>query len=126
MSVAATTAADAAQLGRTRITTKALNRIVAAVTAEELGVDAGHVRVDLTDSGGALALTVSTPIRVVSLDRIQAGTSVVERTGGSIVDRTGRAQEVVRRRVSALTGSTVRRVTLRVTGVSIQPEERVK
>lgn len=126
MSVAATTAAGAAQLGRTRITTKALSRVVSAVTAEALGVDAGHVGVDLADREGALALTVNTPIRVVSLERVQAEKSVVQRAGGSIMDRTTRAQEIIRDRVGALTGSAIGRVTVRVTGVNIQPEERVK
>ncbi len=126
MSVAATTAAGAAQLGRTRMTTKALRRNVSAVTAEALGVDAGHVGVDLTDREGALSLTVNTPIRVVSLERVQAEMSVVPRSGGSILDRTTRAQEAIRDRVSAMTGSTIGRVTVRVTGVTIRAEERVK
>lgn len=126
MSTATTTEAGAAQRGRTRITSKALNRVVSAVTADALGVDAGHVGVELADHTGALALVVTTPIRVVSLDRVQADSSVVTRNGGSIVDRADRAQSTIRDRVTSLTGSQIARVTVKISGVTIQPEERVK
>lgn len=126
MSAGATTAEGAVRLGRTRITTRSLTRVVSAVTAEALGVDAGHVGVDLDDREGTLAVTVKTPIRVVSLDRVRTERSVVQRTGGSIVDRATRAQETIRDRVSALTGFSIGRVAVRITGVNIQPEERVK
>ena len=126
MSVAATTPAGAAQLGRTRITIKALNRVASAVTAEALGVDADHVDVDFADREGTLALTVNTPIRVVSLARVEAEKSVVQRTGGSIVDRITQAQETIRDQVSALTGSRIGHVTVRITGVNIRSEGRVK
>jgi uncharacterized alkaline shock family protein YloU len=126
MSAAATTPAGAAQRGRTRITSKALNRVVSAVTADALGVDAGHVGVELADRTGALALVVTTPIRVVSLDRVRSDSSVVMRSGGSILDRADRAQAIIRDRVTTLTGSEIARVTVKVSGVTIQPEERVK
>ena len=126
MSSAATTPAGAAQRGRTRITSKALNRVVSAVTADALGVDSNHVGVDLADRDGLLALTVTTPIRVVSLDRIQSDSSVVNRSGGSILDRAARAQGDIRERVTTLTGSQIARVIVKVSGVSIQPEERVQ
>lgn len=126
MSAVAATEAGAAQRGRTRITAKALNRVVSAVTADTLGVEAGHVGVELADRSGALALVVTTPMRVVSLDRVQSDSSVVNRSGGSILDRAGRAQETIRDRVTALTGSDIGRVTVTVSGVTIQPEGRVK
>ena len=128
MTIAATAArpvAGAAQRGRTRITSKALKSVASAVTAEALGVDASHVGVALTDHDGALALTVTTPIRVVSLDRVQSDASAVHRADGSIVDRSARAQELIRDRVSALTGSAIERVTVRISDVKILPEERV-
>jgi len=116
--------------GRNRITAKALNRVVAAVTADALGVKAARVGVDLSDEKGMLVLTVSTPIRVVSLDRIRtatgSGEGVVQRSGGSIVDRAAEAQEIIRDRVNALTGSAIGRVTVRLTAADIQLEERVR
>lgn len=115
-----------ADRGRNRVTSKALNRIVAAVTADALGVTAGRVGVQLADEKGLLVLTVSTPIRVVALSRVHAGPAVVDRSGGSIIDRAARAQEVIRDRVNELTGSAIGRVTVRLTTVDIQNEERVR
>lgn len=119
-------ATDQSRPGRTRVTPKALNRVVSAVTAETLGVDAGRVGVELADDAGALGLIVSTPIRVVSLKRVQSDRSWVERTGGSILERTVRAHETIRDRVSAVTGSAIGRVTVRVSGVNVEPGDRVR
>lgn len=126
MTVAATTAADAAQRGRTRITNKSLKRVVSAVTADALGVDAGGVAVELSDQKGALAVSVTTSIRVVSIDQVHGEPSIVARNGGSIMERTSRAQETIRDRVNSLTGYTIGRVTVRVSSLDIQPEERVR
>lgn len=136
MSIAATNPVAAGSLvapdrlgadrGRTRIATKALSRVAAAVTADALGVEAGKVGVQLADEKGLLVLTVSTPIRVVSLHRVHAGADVIDRSGGSIVDRAARAQETIRDRVSELTGSVIGRVTVRLSTVDIQNEERVR
>ncbi|MGD8169882.1 hypothetical protein ACEXOS_021935 [Herbiconiux sp. P16] len=131
MSEAATIAAPPAAAGsrrpgRTRITSKALSRIVSAVTAEALDVTASRVGVELADQRGLLTLVVTTPIRVVSLDRVLRERGAVDRTGGSILDRTARAQETIRDRVGTLTGSAIGRVTVRVSGVDIQPGERVR
>ncbi|GLK17799.1 hypothetical protein [Herbiconiux flava] len=111
--------------GRNRIASKALNRVVAAVTAEALGVSASKVGVDLADSRGLLALTVSTPIRVVALSRVEREPSSVIRSGGPILDRVAAAQETIRTRVQQLTGSSIARVTVKVTGIDIRTEERV-
>jgi uncharacterized alkaline shock family protein YloU len=124
-----TAAADAAATeprGRNRIAAKALNRVVAAVTADALDVKASRVGVDIADEKGLLVLTVSTPIRVVSLNRVQAGSDVVARTGGSVVDRAAAAQETIRDRVRALTGSAVSRVVVRLTAADIREEDRVR
>ncbi|WP_382308717.1 hypothetical protein [Herbiconiux sp. UC225_62] len=112
--------------GRNRITAKALRRVVAAVTADALGVTASRVGVELNDERGLLMLTVTTPIRVVSLGRVHAGGGVVDRSGGSIVDRSARAQEVIRDRVNELTGSAIGRVTVRLSAADIQQEDRVR
>lgn len=112
--------------GRTRITAKALNRVVSAVTADALGVGTARVRVDLDDQDGLLVLTVTTPIRVVSLERVRTQKDALRRAGGSVLDRAARAQEIIRDRVNGLTGSSIGRVTVRISGVDIQPEERVR
>lgn len=113
-------------VGRTRITPRALDRLVAAVTAEALGVDAKRVGVTLTDERGDLVMTVTTPVRVVSLPRVSSDTGVVSRTGGTLLERGRRAQEEIRRRVAELSGSTVTRVVVRISGVDIREETRVR
>lgn len=112
--------------GRTRITSRALNRVVSAVTAEELGVDARKVSVELEDHGGALALTVRAPIHVISLVRAMDDPSSIARAGGSVLDRAAQAQENIRSRVQLMTGSSISRVVLRITSAEIKQERRVR
>ncbi|MEY9950678.1 putative alkaline shock family protein YloU [Leifsonia sp. EB34] len=124
------TAASASQPiaphGRTRVTSRALDRIVTAVTADALDVDPQHVRVELADSAGALALHVSTPIGVVALPRITADPGVVARTGGNVLQRARNAQEQIRTSVAELTGSEIATVVVHLTGATIQAEARVQ
>jgi hypothetical protein len=110
--------ASRATRGRTTITSRAVRRVVSAVTADALEVPASDVTVTLTDGGGKLAVEARTPIRVPALsDR-----PVAE---GSLVERLTRAQTEVRERVLDLTGSSVGRVDLRITGARIQGRRRV-
>ena len=118
--------AEAAGPGRTRITPRALNRVVSAVTSEELGVESSTVGVDLEDHGGALTLTVRAPIRILSLEQIMDDPGAVTRAGGTLVDRAGEAQENIRIRVRDLTGSNISRIVLRLTNANIQEERRVR
>jgi uncharacterized alkaline shock family protein YloU len=112
--------------GRTKIAPRALDRVVSAVTADALGVTVKTIDVDLEDNGGSLSLIVTTPIRVPSLDRILRDADVVTRTGGSVLGRARVAQETIRTRVQSLTGSTVDRVVVTITGIDIKQERRVK
>ncbi|MBF4577590.1 hypothetical protein ITJ49_15625 [Frondihabitans sp. VKM Ac-2883] len=112
--------------GRTKIASRALDRVVSAVTADTLGIDTKKVSVDMSDDGGSLSLTVSAPIRVPSLLRIENEPGVVDRQGGSLLERAKTAQEQIRTRVQQLTGNQVDRVIVKITGVDIQEERRVK
>lgn len=118
--------ANSTRRGRTRITSRALTRIVAAVTADTLQVNADHVTVDITDDKGKLSLSVRTPIKIVALSRITHDLSVLTRTGGTVLERATAAQGHIRTRVGDLTGSRISRVFVRLTGVDIQPEKRVE
>lgn len=121
-----TVTAESPRRGRTRITTRALSRVVSAVTADTLHVQADHVAVTLADDKGQLVLTVSTPINIVALPRVTKDPSVVIRTGGTILHRAHAAQQQIRARVSELTGSRIDRVSVHLTAADIQPEKRVK
>ena len=114
-----------ARRGRNRITARALDRVATAVAADELGVQPKSVSVDASDDAGMLQLAVSSPIRIASLTRVQRDPAVVERTGGSLLERAARAQDGIRARVTELTGSGVSRVMVRLTGVTIVEEKRV-
>ncbi|TIH33585.1 hypothetical protein D4765_14710 [Subtercola vilae] len=121
LSVPAQTDAD----GRTRITSRALNRVVTAVAADALGVEVRSVSVDLADEAGQLVVTVRSPLRVVSLTRVQDDLSLVARTSGTILERAAAAQQQIRRQAADLTGSEIARVVIRLTGVDIRTERRV-
>ena len=112
--------------GRTRLMPRALRRLVGVVTAESLGVRADQVGVELGDDHGMLALTISTSIRVVPLSRIIREPSVIVRTGGTILARSAQSQTEIRRRVGELTGADVGRVTVRLTGIDVQQDRRVR
>ncbi|MDF2443142.1 MAG: hypothetical protein JWR01_1345 [Subtercola sp.] len=124
-SPAAASTASADRAGRTRITARALNRLLAAVSAEALGVDTRTVTIDLADESGRLSVTVRSPLRVVSLSQVTAEHGIVARTGGTILERAQSAQQQIRSRAAELSGSDISTVTVRLTGIDIQPERRV-
>jgi hypothetical protein len=107
--------------GRTRVTTRALTSVISAITAETLEVDAAHVRVDLDDHNGHLGVTIRTPVGVPSLASLDAENGP-DRT---LLDRAIDVQHALKDRIPGLTGYTVSRVTVHLTGVSIRPERRV-
>jgi hypothetical protein len=120
------TALPAAQRGRTTISSRALDRVAAAVSAEALGVGSGQVSVDLSDHSGDLAIAVRSPIRIPPLRRIQADPATLERSGGTLLERAAQAQEQIGSRVGELTGSSVGSVTVRLTGAVVITERRVR
>lgn len=112
--------------GRTRIAARALDRLVSAVAADALGVDARSVTVSLSDDAGRLVLAITAPIRVVPLARVAAGVGVLVRDGGPLVERAALAQDRIRARTEELTGYEIDRVGIRLNDVIIQRERRVK
>ncbi len=112
--------------GRTRILPRALRQIVSIVTAESLGVLPNDVAVDLGDDHGMLLLTISTPIRVVSLSQVSREPAAVDLSGGTILARSQSSQTEIRRRVGELTGSDIGRVSVRLTSVKISSERQLQ
>jgi hypothetical protein len=103
--------ADRGHHGRTAIAPRAVRRIVSAVTADALGVRASDVSVDLADDNGSLTVTARTPIHVRPLG------DVGRRSSGTLLERLTAAQSSIRERCLQLTGSTIGRVDLQITGV---------
>ena len=112
--------------GRTTISRKALTRVVAAVSGKILGVPAEEVRVDLSNNGGRLQLTIHSPVRMVSLDRIVADPNVIGRVGGTLVERGEQAQQHIGSQVTAMTGYRIAQVIVNMTKAIIRTEARVR
>jgi uncharacterized alkaline shock family protein YloU len=112
--------------GHTSITSKALTKIVSLIGAESFGVEAKHVRVDLGDDQGLLVLRVTAPIRAVALGRVVTDPSVLDRSGGTLLQRAAAAQDRIRTHVSEITGYQISRVEVYLNGVDIRHEVRVK
>ena len=112
--------------GRTAISRKALTRVAAAVSGKILGVPTQEVRVDLSNNGGRLQLTIHSPVRMVSLDRIVADPNVIGRAGGTLVERGEQAQQHIGSQVTAITGYRIAQVILNLTRAIIRTEARVR
>ncbi|ANP74683.1 hypothetical protein [Cryobacterium arcticum] len=111
--------------GSTRITTRAMTRVVSAVAADALGVRPSQVSVRLADADGGLDLTVRAPIRVVPLHDSPLDTAAETPADGTILDRTDRAQRRIRGTVADLTGAQIAGVVVRLTGARIRRPDRV-
>ncbi|KZX20216.1 hypothetical protein [Rathayibacter tanaceti] len=111
--------ADDARRGRTTISSRAVRRVVSVVTAEALDVAASDVAVELDDDGGRLHVLAQAPIRVTPLG--ETG----RRSSGTLLERLSTAQTTIRSRCLALTGSTIGRVDLRITGADLRERRRV-
>jgi hypothetical protein len=116
--VTAAVTAQQAVRGRNTISSRAVRRVVSAVTAEELGVRASEVSVDLSDARGDLTVIASAPIHVSPL-------GVDARRHGTVLERLSRAQSTIRERCLHLTGSTITRVDLHITGAQLDERRRV-
>lgn len=103
--------------GHNRISTQALTSLAKAAAAEALGVDAQDVRVDWADDAGLLALSLVSPIRVPPLPAVVRDTGRVGAFGGSILDRTVAAKARILTTVTALSGASLSRVDIRISGV---------
>ena len=112
--------------GRTSISRRSLTKVVAAVSGKILGVPAQQVRVELSDDGGRLQLSIHSPVRMVSLDRIVADPIVIGRSGGTLVERGEHAQQHIGSQVTAITGYRIAQVVVNMTGAIIRTEARVR
>lgn len=107
--------------GRTKVSAKALARIVAAITGESFGVPARTVGVQLDDSAGMLAVTATTGIAFPSLVSRRPPA-----TAGTVLERAMAAQTAIRLRTGELTGSVIGPVTVRLSDAIILEEERTR
>ncbi|MFG6404084.1 NTP pyrophosphohydrolase [Microbacterium sp. P04] len=107
--------------GRTTLSDRALRTVSREVAATAFGVPRDRVTLQLASAGGGLALRVEAPLPIVDLEDSEA-----VRAGGTVLDRVRAIQQTLQTRVSALTGRTVTRVDVIVTGAVIAERRRVK
>lgn len=111
--------------GHTRITARALTRVVEAITAEAFGTPSDTVTVALHDVRGRLGITAKVSVRAPSLLQAARGDSRTARTD-SVYERASRARTVIIDRAGLIAGTQVERVDIRVTGIHRPAEGRVR
>ena len=127
MSQAAAAAAPSRQYsGHNRISTQALTSLAKAAAADALGIHAHDVRADWTDDGGLLALSLVAPIRIPSLTAVLRDPGRVQLLGGSIWDRTVHAKTDILTKVTELSGASLSRVDIRISGAHVTEGGRVR
>ncbi len=117
-------ATGAGLAGHNRISTQALTSTAKAAASEYFGVPPQQVRVTLRDDRGLLALALSLPIPLPPLAALTP--AMLERAGGTVLERAHAAKPVLLQRVSELTGSRLSRVDIRITGALAVEGRRVR
>lgn len=112
--------------GHNRISTQALTTLAQAAAAEALGVSPQDVRAEWSDDDGLLALSVAAPILVPSLTDVLRDPRRIGGFGGSVWDRAVAAKSAILERVTELSGSTLSRVDIRISGARISEGARVR
>lgn len=103
--------------GHNRISTQALTSLAKMAAAEALGVEPHDVRADWADDDGLLALSLLSPIRIPPLAAVVRDAGRVAAYGGSIRDRAVAAKTRILSTVTTLSGASVSRVDIRISGV---------
>lgn len=113
-------------MGHTRISTAALTSLARMAAAQALDVPPASVRVSWSDDAGSLALSLSSPMSAPSLKAVVEDPDRVERSGGSIIERSLAAKDSILTNVEALSGSKLSRVDIRISGLLVHDEQRVQ
>lgn len=99
--------------GHIRVSSRALRSVVSHLAARAFGVPAARIGVNLSDEAGELALRLNLHLPVAGLLEPTPGPSL-----GSLRERALNERAPLRRAVAQLTGATLSRVDVRVTGVN--------
>lgn len=104
--------------GLNRVSTQALTTLAQAAAAAELGVRPADVRADWSDDAGLLALRVVAPVAIPDLADVSVPADIV-RWGGSVWERAASAKARILDSVGALSGASLSRVDIRISGVRV-------
>jgi len=110
--------------GRTRVTTRALTRVISAVTADILGVPVHRVGVELSDRNGRLGVSVVSPIRLPALGSARG--HVPAGAAGTVLARARAAIGAITASAGELTGAVIGHVDLRLSDAQTQETARVR
>jgi hypothetical protein len=111
--------APGAAPGHTRVTSRALARMMEAITADAFTVPADEVKARIEDDGGLLRVAVAVSLAVPPLLQ---GTAT---PGESLYCRAATARASIIARAQELAGTAVSRVDIRLTGIHQERQARV-
>ncbi|KIS26176.1 hypothetical protein TV39_19040 [Arthrobacter sp. SPG23] len=101
------------------MTSRALTQAVEAVAAQAFGLPAGTVKAKLRDDGGLLAITVAVPLAAPPLLDLAAADPAAEGRAEPVMptvfEQSDMARAAIIKHTSAVTGTTVSRVDIRLT-----------
>lgn len=123
MSTAEPDVAERRLAGHTRVSTQALIGCARAVASEVFSVPAASVRVALNDEYGSLALSLSLPLPLTLRPHAADGAHPDGRP--TVWERARDSRAAVRDRFVRLTGASVSRVDVRVTGIAPRPRRSI-
>lgn len=111
--------------GHNRISTQALTSVAKAAAAEVLAAPAAQVRVSWNDDDGLLALSISSAMGALPLSTVGRDPIRLAAAGGSVLSRATAAKASILKQVEHLSGSSLSRVDVRISGLLLREDGRV-
>ena len=118
---AAATAPRPTHPGRIVVAQRVLAKVAREASAETVGVERGQVSVDVAETRGGIAVRISTPLPIPTLDDTTA-----IRAGEPVMDRLSSIQQRLRDRLAHLIGRDVFRVDVVVPGAVVAQRMMVR
>lgn len=107
--------------GVVRVREGVLEKVILAKAAVRIGVPRGDVDVEVAEWAGGLAVRIATKLPIPDLDDTEA-----VRSQAPILERMRLLQSDLASELARLTGRSIRRVSLTITGASIPERRRVR
>lgn len=112
--------------GHTRVSARAMKRVVEASAAEAFGIPSADVHATIDDADGDLGISLAVPLQLPSLPEAARNPQAVRAGGGTVYERAAAARDRIIQRTSEVAGASVGRVDIRITGTRKAPEARVR
>lgn len=112
--------------GHTRISARAMKRVVEAAAAEAFRIPSRDVHATVDDAHGDLGISLAVPLQLPTLADAARNPQAVSAGGGTVYDRAAAARARIIRRTHEVAGASVGRVDIRITGIRKTPETRVR